>query len=134
MSDELLAAAVEVTNTKSVPPIEDAFDAALVGVPRDAWLSALAVACQYRAEHPADSDEPTTPEWLAAAGGAADSYGGFVFSGRGSRPGLVIGVTGNCCMISEAGEDVVVIPPQPTRGAVRALCRALGVPLAEATP
>lgn len=48
---EMLAAAVEVTGTKSIPPIEDAFDAAFVCVPRNAWLSALAVACQYRAEH-----------------------------------------------------------------------------------
>jgi hypothetical protein len=60
MDDEILAAAAaeEVTNTRSIPRIEDAFDAAFVSVPRNAWLSALAVACAFRAEHPADGYSP----------------------------------------------------------------------------
>jgi hypothetical protein len=51
MRAEMLEAAREVTKTKSNPPIEDAFDAATVSVPRNSWLSALAVACQYLADH-----------------------------------------------------------------------------------
>jgi hypothetical protein len=61
---EMRAAADEVLNTKSIPPIEDAFDAAFVSVPRNAWLSAVALACVFRAEHPADDAGPVaaTPD------------------------------------------------------------------------
>jgi hypothetical protein len=62
MSDEKLDAAIEVTNAKSIPLIEDAFDAEYVSVPRNAWLSAVAVACFYRAEHTPTPDGPPAPE------------------------------------------------------------------------
>ena len=47
---ELREAAKRVCKTVTAPPIEDAFDAKSVAVPRDAWLSALAVSCLVLAD------------------------------------------------------------------------------------
>jgi hypothetical protein len=64
---DIRAAAREVLDTKSMPPIEDAFEEKLVIVPRNAWLSALACACHVLATldaspaDPGDAKQSTLP-------------------------------------------------------------------------
>jgi hypothetical protein len=130
---DMRQAAVEVTRTKSDPEIADAFHAATVCVPRNSWLSALAVACQYQADHPADDDEPVTEEWLRAVGFVTHRQGVAIDMGLRSRggpwlyfaccPGLV-----NPDWMFDDGR-LLAAPDLNTRGHVRRLCEALGVPL-----
>jgi hypothetical protein len=143
-TDEMLSAAVEVTRTTSIPPIEDAFDAALVSVPRNSWLSALAVACQYRAEHPADDDLPVTENWLRSVG-----FRDYLIADKHCSSFLSLWVEPrlhNCAFLAvhwardanpqghywSANDFTLYRPAHPkTRGDVRRLCAALGHPLKE---
>ncbi len=130
-SDKMLVAADEVTRTVSVPPIAEAFDAKTVAVPRNSWLSALAVACMYKHDHPADDGEPTDANWLMAVG----------FSKRDDsvKPYFAIPANGQWLQVWEGRAfleckyvgDWQLPGRYPTRGHVRRLCAALGVPLTE---
>jgi hypothetical protein len=115
------AAAVEVTGTKSDPPIADAFYAATVSVPRNSWLSALAVACQYQADHPADDGEPVTGEWLRSLGIFSGCFGDRCCGWHNAKKCHTLNLKTDRGNVS--GIDVF------TRGDVRRLTAALGVPL-----
>lgn len=86
----------------------------------------------YLAANPADGDEPVSKSWLIALGG--DTTGGL------SMPCWRLGGAANFLAVSEreafldlASGDVIPLPHIRTRGQLRQLCRALGVPLTEAT-
>jgi hypothetical protein len=92
----------------------------------DDW-SMMQVARAYLAEHPADEDEPVTAEWLQSMGWA--EFGLGIASQRGLfrsrlRFAFDLGVT--LCMPGIESEG-----HQMTRGELRRLCAALGVPLGE---
>jgi hypothetical protein len=122
-SDELRAAAMRTVNAyaekisewylaKSRPAEADAFDLALA----------------YLADHPADDAEPVTAEWLASVGFTAGKFPRDLIRGPVLRG------------VSSAGDEYWAIRTYPipndakpwTRGHLRRLCAALGVPLTEA--
>lgn len=93
----------------------------------------------YLADHPADNGDPLTPEWLLAAGLAADD---LTWHGHGPATGYVLAnrIGFRCCdgrwaayLLSPDGfdgsEDWLV--ETPTRGHLRRLCAALDIPLPE---
>jgi hypothetical protein len=99
-----------------------------------AWMCDRAVlADAYLAEHPADDDEPVTEEWLRAVGFVTHRQGVAIDMGLRSRggpwlyfaccPGLV-----NPDWMFDDGR-LLAAPDLNTRGHVRRLCEALGVPL-----
>lgn len=137
MSTEYRAAAREVTDAakKTIDHYKP-----ITEVPTGVWLSACAVACMYRAEHPDDEDELITTERLVAVGfGSNGKYelGGSEF------PNLRLGLLTWCC---DGGVTGGGDPPEPnywlyfgkqavlsgrdaTMGQLRGLCLALKIEL-----
>ncbi len=103
-------AADEVLKAKTQPKIEDAYDCASISVPTQAWLSALAVSCAWKAENPEDDGDP------------ADI--GFAESCLADRDSILVSVRSGTLTISI--ESYMV---NPTRGDIRRLCKALGIAL-----
>lgn len=66
MSKELQDCAREILGAETVPPIEDCFDKNPT-VPRNAWLSAKALACDYLAQAK-DREKPITGSWMQSIG------------------------------------------------------------------
>lgn len=86
-----------------------------------------ALAAAYLAEHPADDAEPITANWLAAVG--FTSPGAFTHTIDG-------GITMEWFSGGDLGQWECIIgdhvcPDFGTRGQLRRLCAALGVPLSE---
>ena len=88
------------------------------------------LAAAYMADHPADDAEPVTEEWLKAVLGEKMTYDmGFDFRVRFyvySQPEIEY-ETGRGYEHCESSVD---LPEAKTRGDVRRICAALGVPLA----
>ncbi len=130
MSDELRAAAEEVC--REARRIDHYTPT--ITIPTSVLLSAAAVACNWRAEHPADDGEPTTEEWLESLGRRGvpgfgvpltpllslwnSSSGWHLFFHNGDGDGFMPDMdTNGPIRIAGAG----------TRGQVRRLLAALGI-------
>ena len=129
MSDELRAAAERVRRVEAGEPADQAYRAhprrqfqqfADRGLMASAWL----------AEHPADDDEPISPEWLRSVGFTLTDAHVRYYSNR-SRPPFVVVIAsdGRLRLAVQNGSDVEGgdVCQKPTRGDVRRLCRALGI-------
>lgn len=85
----------------------------------------------YLDEHQADDGEPVSEEWLRAVGFAEHWYPSMLGPERTTDFRVVFGVdwkNGSVCL--HAGHTTFATPIKaPTRGHVRRLCKALGVPL-----
>ncbi len=119
-TDELRAAAEMVVATGMHKDWADTIDAGAVEVCRD-WLK----------DHPNDDNEPVTEGWLRAVG--------FRFLAGYGRGEWVIGDTRETLpQVLSCSQDFLtwtygcchVVPPV-TRGHVRRLCLALGIPIKE---
>lgn len=132
-TEELRFAAEMVVATGTNKDWADTIDAGAVAVCR-AWL----------AEHPADDGDAITPEWLQAVGFRDDPTRGheggpvnvWVLSDAHGEPLLTLdrinSETGGWDAFFGTVEDWNQFPREPqTRGDVRALCRALRIPLKE---
>jgi hypothetical protein len=86
----------------------------------------------YLAEHDADSETPVDETILGAWGDNRDEF--FYSEWNDSQDiRIVVKKDMRYAMIESGGEDgdVIFIPIPKTRGDVRQLCRALGIPLKE---
>ncbi len=95
---------------------------------------AFALAKAYLAEHPADDGEAVTEDWLRSLAtktlmcGKEIDYHRFKFENGFSR----LNIYPDCSVSIERNDDEIPLPLQlNTRGDVRLLCRALGIPLKE---
>ena len=95
----------------------------------------------YDREHPADDAEPIDAAWLASAGFAEDARNGgewlrLIPGGCPGDTNRVVafdsngGVCLECCNAAGESTEVVSLAPCPTRGQLRRLLAALGVPAA----
>lgn len=103
----------------------------------DSFRDLIEWLCDRRlAEHPADSDEPLTAEWLRSVGFKPDNDEDYLWINNGWRSDTLppfdfrIWGHGRCDLADEDG-CILLIPPK-TRGDLRRLCRALGIELTEA--
>ena len=97
-------------------------------------LDHLTLAEAYLAEHPADDDEAIRPSWLVDLPCTIRATKDVVWASPWSENSLderVRIVFTGTWVIQGEGMTVVRIPAQKTRGDVRRLCAALGVPLDE---
>jgi hypothetical protein len=86
----------------------------------------------YLAEHPADDAEPVTEEWLSSVVGRGATVrigGGFTVSFYLSSPPDITYENGVPAHGYGYESGCTDLPSCPTRGDVRRLCYALGVPL-----
>lgn len=97
------------------------------GKPGCRRAAAVRVARAWLAEHPADDGEPVSGEWLRSIG----------FTGPDGLLGIIYGevelttTTSSRWLVGNPSEihgESVYIPAPTTRGDVRRLCAALGVP------
>ena len=113
---------------------------------RTGWPHALAcradtqtLAAAWLARHPADDREPVTAAWIDAVGGDDERGCGVVAWPVGSLSKLCVGQyrgTGAWhCWVRDGhnGEETVTLPQLTTRGQLRRLLAALGVPAASPT-
>lgn len=108
-----------------------------VDVPRR-WLLAMKHYAEIAlAEHPADDAEPVTEEWMRSVGFEKhDALWQWSKSNGLKMPSRLVywpGYRGDGTQWHIDGgpraKDIYDIPEQPTRGDVRRLCVALGIPL-----
>jgi len=99
------------------------------------WYDRKVLAEAYLAEHPADDAELVTAEWLIAVGGSlrSEEYQRFAFPV--SHGELIVWLTEKDAAKRIAWFDTCddatgsYIPFDGTRGQMRRLCAALGIPL-----
>jgi hypothetical protein len=97
----------------------------------DGWNVALA----WLEDHPADDGEPVTEEWLRAVGFKDEEYS-FVLRSPYTDD-WYHHLRHTACSVRKVDwkwhANGIGVADQPTRGHVRRLCAALGVPLKETT-
>lgn len=127
MKTEELLAAIEVSEAKTVPPIEDAWDIPNVSVPTRAWLSAKAVALLYRSLL---DDGPITDEVLRECGlrwvthDGIDEWSCWVMN-PSDETALCYYPSSNRWTLSEADHGGATVNPPRTAGELRLLVRAM---------
>ena len=126
MTDDVRAAAERIT--RSVHEAVYTGPLSLQGKLADALIVADAVL----AEHPADDGDPVTGEWLEVV------IPGFSLNAGGQMGGCVYDSYRVTAVRKDGGWGIVASVAEgeagvlcPTRGHVRRLCAALGIPLTE---